>query len=395
VTRVDFEVLGITVACAGAVALVGLAIVGIARRRSVRAALVSVAVVSVLSVVAGVLGTARAMFISAHDLGVVLPVSAAAGAVGLLAALSLAGAVVRDVEHVRAGARTLGDGARRPAGAGSVAIRELAEIDSEIVAAADRLTEAARRERALEASRRELISWVSHDLRTPLAGLRAMAEALEDGVAADAGRYHRQIRREVDRLAGMVDDLFELSRIQSGALALTVGTVDVRELVDDVVAGSRPMAEAGGVRLRTRFATDAAGATTQVRGDAAELGRVLANLVVNAVRHTPSDGAVEVSAWAEGDECVLEVTDGCGGLDDEALERVFEAGWRGTPSRTPGPGGGAGGAGGAGGGAGLGLAIARGIVEAHAGAIAVRNSGAGCRFEVRLPRWSDRPRRPH
>jgi signal transduction histidine kinase len=382
VTGDDLEVLGIAVACAGAVALVGLALVRIARRRSVRAVLVSVAVVSVLSVVAGVLGTAQAMFISSHDLRVVLPVSAVAGAVGLLAALSLAGAVVRDVEHVRAGARTLGEGGRRARGTGTVAIRELAEIDNEIVVAAGRLTEAARRERALEASRRELISWVSHDLRTPLAGLRAMTEALEDGVAADVDRYHRQIRREVDRLAGMVDDLFELSRIQSGALALTVGTVDLRELIDDVVAGSRPMAEAGGIRLDTRFATDGAGATTQVRGDAAELGRVLANLVVNAIRHTPSDGAVEVSARAEGDECVLAVSDGCGGLDDEALERVFDAGWRATPSRTPGTDGGAG----------LGLAIARGIVEAHAGAIDVRNSGPGCRFEVRLPRWSDVPR---
>jgi signal transduction histidine kinase len=383
VTRADLQVLGIALACAGAVALVGLALAGITRRRSVRAALVSVALVSVLSVVAGVLGTARAMFISSHDLRVVLPVSAVAGAVGLLAALSLAGAVVRDVEHVTAAARTLGDGARRAQDAGTVAIRELSEIETEIVAAADRLTEAARRQRALEVSRRELIAWVSHDLRTPLAGLRAMAEALEDGVAADVDRYHRQIRREVDRLAGMVDDLFELSRIQSGALALTVGTVDVRELVDDVVAGSRPTAEAGGIRLTTRFATDGDGATTQVRGDAAELGRVLANLVVNAIRYTPFDGVVEVSARAEGGACVLAVSDACGGLDDEALERVFDAGWRGTLSRTPGTQGGAG----------LGLAIARGIVEAHGGAIDVRNTGAGCRFEVRLPRENSLPRR--
>ena len=370
----DLEVLAIALACAGTVAAVGLVAVRLAGRRSVRAALVSVALVSVLSVVTGVVGTARAMFISSHDLGVVLPVSLVAGAVGLLAALSLAATVVRDVERVRAAARALGGG--DVSTAGDVGIRELAEIDSELAAAGERLTEASRRERALESSRRELVAWVSHDLRTPLAGLRAMAEALEDGVAPDVGRYHAQIRREVDRLAGMVDDLFELSRIQSGALSLNVGTVDVRELVDDVVAGSRPMAEAGGVRLGARFATDAESGAAQVRGDAPELGRVLANLVVNAIRHTPSDGTVEVSARAEGSECVLEVSDACGGLGDDALHRVFDAGWRGSAARTPGPDGGAG----------LGLAIARGIAEAHAGAIDVVNTDVGCRFRIRLPR---------
>jgi signal transduction histidine kinase len=373
----QLQVLAIAAACAGAVALAGTILVRTAGRRSVRAALVSVAVISVLSVVAGVVGSAEAMFISRHDLGVVLPVSAVAGAVGLLVALSLSAAVVRDVERVRAAARTLGGGAA-PEAAGdrraAAEIRELGEIDAELAAAATRLAEARRREQALEWSRRELVAWVSHDLRTPLAGLRAMAEALEDGVATDADRYHRQIRREVDRLAGMVDDLFELSRIQSGALALNVGTIDVRGLVDDVVAGALPMAEAGGVRLSAQVAAD--GGPARVRGDTAELGRVLANLVVNGIRHTPHEGAVRVTTSAEGGYYVLAVSDGCGGLDEEALKRVFDPGWRGTPARTPTPDGGAG----------LGLAIARGIVEAHDGQIAVRNTASGCRFEVRLPR---------
>ncbi|HYY12091.1 MAG TPA: HAMP domain-containing sensor histidine kinase [Kineosporiaceae bacterium] len=373
-TRADVEVLAIAAALAGTVALAGVVLVRAARRRSVRAALVSVAIISVLSVVAGIVGTAKAMFISPHDLQVVLPVSAVAGAVGLVVALTLSAAVVRDVELVRASARALGGAGGAHDGA-PVVIRELAEIEAEIEGAAARLAEASRREQALEASRRELVAWVSHDLRTPLAGLRAMAEALEDGVASDPERYHRQIRREVDRMAGMVDDLFELSRIQAGALSLSPAPVDLRELVDDVVAGSAPMAEAGGVRLGV--VTEAA----HVRGDAAELGRVLANLVVNAIRHTPSDGTVQVTGAADGTECVLAVSDGCGGLRDEELERVFDAGWRGTTARTPVPDGGAG----------LGLAIARGIVEAHAGRIAVSNTAAGCRFEVRLPRLDGVP----
>ncbi len=373
-SRGELEVLVVALVCAGTVAVVGLVGVRLVGRRSVRAALISVALVSVLSVVTGVVGTARAMFISAHDLGVVLPVSAVAGAVGLLAALSLSAAVVKDVERVRAAARALGEGTNSTRDVAGIA--ELAEIDGEIVGAAERLAAASRREQALESSRRELVAWVSHDLRTPLAGLRAMAEALEDGVAVDTQRYCSQIRREVDRLAGMVDDLFELSRIQSGTLALTIDTVDIRELIDDVVAGSRPMAEAGGVHLGSRFSTDATSASAHVQGDGPELARVLANLVVNGIRHTPSDGAVEVSGRAEGATCVLEVSDACGGLADDALPRVFDAGWRGTDARTPGPHGGAG----------LGLAIARGIVAAHAGVIDVVNTDVGCRFRVRLPR---------
>ena len=369
----EVPVLVLAAGCAAAVGALGTLALWRSSGRSVRGALVAVAAVSTLSVVAGVVGTARAMFISAHDLNVILPVSAVAGAVGLAVALVLAASVVREVDQVRAAARSLGEtGSTGPGGPARTtpAIRELGEIHAELDRAADRLAEAHRREQALESSRRELIAWVSHDLRTPLAGLRAMAEALEDGVAGDPPRYHRQIRREVDRLAAMVDDLFELSRIQAGALTLTLRAVDVRELVDDVVAGSRPMAEAGGVRLA------GVAERTAVRGDAGALSRVLANLVVNAIRHTPTDGVVHVAGGLEGDQAVIAVSDGCGGLAPEEIERVFDTGWRGTAARTPGPHGGAG----------LGLAIARGIVEAHQGRIRVQNAGEGCRFEVRLPR---------
>jgi len=379
VTPDEVPVLVVAAGCAAAVGALGTLVLWRSHGRSVRGALVAVATVSTLSVVAGVVGTARAMFISAHDLNVILPVSAVAGAVGLVVALVLAASVVREVDQVRAAARRLGETGttappgntvtpRRPA----PVIRELGEIRAELDRAAGRLAEAHRREQALESSRRELIAWVSHDLRTPLAGMRAMAEALEDGVATDPPRYHRQIRREVDRLAAMVDDLFELSRIQAGALTLTLHAVDVRELVDDVVAGSRPMAEAGRVTLA------AAADPTVVRGDAGALSRVLANLVVNAIRHTPADGVVHVLGEPDGDHAVITVSDGCGGLSPDELDRVFDTGWRGTAARTPGPDGGAG----------LGLAIARGIVEAHQGRIRVVNAGAGCRFEVRLPRPS-------
>jgi signal transduction histidine kinase len=373
----------------GLVAAAGTVLARVGAGRSMRGALVAVAAVSVLSVVAGVVGTAQAMFLSRHDFGVVLTVSAVAGVVGLAVALALAGRVMSDVGLLLDAAAAVGpDGIADPDRLPAPRMAELRRVRDELAATGARLAEGRRREQSLEASRRELVAWVSHDLRTPLAGLRAMAEALEDDVADDPARYHRQIRREVDRLSRMVDDLFELSRIQSGALTLSLEQVEVEALVNDVISGAQAVAAARGVRLDTRLAP------ATVEADAAGLGRVLANLVVNAIRHTPSDGTVQVSVQVSersgqagddgeaGDDVVLSVSDRCGGIGEAELERVFDAGWRGTDARTPDadPAGS-----GSSSGAGLGLAIARGIVEAHHGRIGVQNTPGGCTFEVTLP----------
>lgn len=388
------QVVLIAAGCSTAVGLAGTTAVRWWPPRSVRGGLLGAALVGVVAVLAGVVGTAQAMFLSGHDFGVILIVSAVAGPVGIAVALALHRQVVADIRLLSRTARNIsghdhlaasgpnpaaaGDppdraGAPGPPAAGRPRPRpslvELAEVELELTGAAARLAEARRRELALEASRRELVAWVSHDLRTPLAGLRAMAEALEDGVAGDPTRYHRQIRHEVDRLARMVDDLFELSRIQSGALTLTLRTVPLRDLVDDVVSGAQAVASSVGVRLGARVAG------TTVDADAAGLERALTNLVVNAIRHTPSDGTVEVVAAQDRQDIVLSVTDRCGGLAADEIARVFDAGWRGGTARTPHPDTGAG----------LGLAIARGIVEAHHGQIRVQNVSGGCRFEVRLP----------
>ncbi|WP_449065533.1 sensor histidine kinase [Planomonospora algeriensis] len=204
--------------------------------------------------------------------------------------------------------------------------------------------------------------------------MRAMAEALEDGVVSDpetVNRYHAQIRLEVDRLSGMVDDLFELSRIHAGALRLSRRRIGLGDLVADALAGVEPLARAKGVRL-----AGSVDPVVPVQADAGELSRALRNLVVNAIRHTPADGTVSVRATAEGGQARLSVTDCCGGIPAEDLPRVFDVAFRGEAARSPR---------GDGAGAGLGLAIARGIVEAHEGAIGVVNAGPGCRFEIRLP----------
>jgi signal transduction histidine kinase len=250
---------------------------------------------------------------------------------------------------------------------------ELRDLSAELTATHERLAQARSRERALESSRRELVAWVSHDLRTPLAGLRAMAEALEDQVVVDpreVSQYHSQIRREVDRLTVMIDDLFELSRIHAGALRLSRRMVGLEDLVAEVVASAEPVARAKGVRL-----SGAAVRGMPVYVDSAEMGRALRNLVTNAIRHTPSDGGVDVLAEVQSGTACVTVSDACGGIPPDDLPRVFDVAFRGELARTPGPQSGGG----------LGLSIARGIVEAHSGQIAVRNAGPGCQFLIRLP----------
>jgi signal transduction histidine kinase len=337
----------IALACALPVGLAGGVVLRVLGQRSIVGSISTVVAGAVLAVVAGVVGTAYAMFLSPHDLGVVLTVVAVAGAVALGWALWVGRRLARQSVWER---------------------------------------EAADRERALEASRRELVAWVSHDLRTPLAGLRAVSEALEDGVVtepAQVARYHAVMTGEVDRLSAMVDDLFELSRIHAGALGLHFDAVSLADVVSDAVAIIRPTADA----KRVRILADDTGGWPVVRGSDPELARVVRNLLANAVRHTPSEGTVVLAAGADRDEAWFTVQDSCGGIPDADLPRVFDVAFRGEAARTrtadaggPAPA--------RAGGAGLGLAIARGLVEAHRGRIAVENADAGCRFVIRLPRLS-------
>jgi signal transduction histidine kinase len=237
-----------------------------------------------------------------------------------------------------------------------------------------RLENARQRERDLEGSRRELVAWVSHDLRTPLAGIRAMAEALEDGVIDDpAGidSYHGRIRREADRLSDMVTDLFELSRINARALDLDLQEVLLADVISDAVATAHPVAAARGVRL----SGDQPAGVPTVMGSVPELSRVLQNLLSNALRHTPAGGEVRVGSHVEDGHVVVGVADECGGIPAADLPRLFEVAFRGSTARTPDRDSGAG----------LGLAIARGLIEAHSGTIVVENHGTGCCASFRLP----------
>jgi signal transduction histidine kinase len=365
----QIQVALIAASCTSAVGVLGTGVIQLLRRAPLRLSVQVSGAVVALAVVAGTLGTAQAMFISPHDLGVVVMVCVVAAVV----AVGFGGLLGRQLEAsslaLRQAARSLGDqdGYWAPAGPMTA---ELAALSHELAVTGERLKESRAREHALDQSRRELVAWVSHDLRTPLAGLHAMAEALEDGIAIDPDRYHRQIRAEVARLARMVDDLFELSRLQAGTLRLSPGQIALEDVIDDALASTEALARARGVRL-----TGEADVPLVIHADPRELSRALTNLLINAIRHTPVDGSVRVIAAPEPGGALLAVADGCGGIPEADLVRVFDMAWRGAYPCGAAPDSGAG----------LGLAIVRGIVEAHQGEVSVVNTREGCRFEVRLP----------
>jgi signal transduction histidine kinase len=234
-------------------------------------------------------------------------------------------------------------------------------------------------------ARRELIAAISHDLRTPLASLRVMTEALADGLIEDpatTARYLATMRGQIGHLSSLIDDLFELAQIDAGALRLDLQRASLADLVSDAIEGMQPQAAAKGVRLEGSVAPGIGPALIAPQ----KIERVLYNLVTNAVRHTSAGGSVTISI-RPGDEgttgrngewanerpnladtptrplapspgVVVEVADTGEGIAPEDLPYIFDHFYRGEKSRSR-----------ATGGAGLGLAIARGIVEAHGGRI--------------------------
>jgi signal transduction histidine kinase len=340
-------------------------------RRSIGIQVAFVALVTVVTALAGVAAISFRMFPSG-DRDVMLELMGLAGLAGLAVALVVGRSVSRGARRLLNAVREVGEvGMYTPPAV--VLPAELAGLSLGLAETHDRLGRSRAREQALEASRRELVAWVSHDLRTPLAGLRAMAEALEDQVVTDpreVSRYHTQIRVETDRLAKMIDDLFQLSKIHAGTLRLSPRLVGLEDLIAEVAASTEPVARAKGVRL-----TGAAAPGMAVLIDPAEFGRAVRNLVTNAIRHTPPNGTIELVGTIQSGLACVSVADECGGIPPGDLPRVFDVAFRGESARTPDPSGGAG----------LGLSIARGIVEAHSGKINVRNTGPGCQFVISLP----------
>jgi len=289
------------------------------------------------------------MFHMGADLKVLI-VAAASASAAVIASLVLARSITSSIRRVGASSERLAAGdltARAPAG-GAAEVARLADAFNVMASSIEQLFDA----------RRELVAWASHDLRTPIASLQAMVEALEDGLA-EPEDYLPALREQVRALSALVDDLFELARIDAGALTLELRQVRVSSFVESALRLLEPEATARGVEL---VADVENGASAEVAPDKIE--RVLFNLVTNAIRHTPSDGSVAVHARHVGDEVLVQVADTGEGLGPDAAERMFERFWRADRARS-------------GAGTGLGLAIARGIVEAHGGRIWAENRPQG------------------
>ena len=348
------------------------------RLGGVRVQLVGAGLIGTLLILGMTLAGARAMFISAHDFVIVLTMLLFAAVLSVGFSLLYAAPMASRIERVRMGAARIAGGdleAEIPA----EGFDEITELANDFNRMARALEEAAEREREMEKARRDLIAAVSHDLRTPLTATRALIEALADGVAdtpETESRYLQSARGELAHLSRLVDDLFELARIDAGLLQLSLEEASLHDLISDTISSFQPQADQRGVRL----VGEVAGDVDPVLANPSRLQRVLHNLVSNALRHTPADGTVALRATPEGEEVRVEVADTGEGITAEDLPHVFERSFRGEQSRTraekdDAPG------------AGLGLAIARGLVEAHGGTMDVKSDlGRGSRFRFTLRR---------
>jgi len=292
----------------------------------------------------------------------VLEVAASAASTAVFAALLLGWRIARRVRALESAASTLaaGDLSARAPVAGP---RELARLGESFNGMADGV------ERLFDA-RRQLVAWASHDLRTPLASIQAMLEAIEDGLA-EPGDYLPALHEQTRALGGLIDDLFELAAIDAGALTLELHETRLSDVAEPCVRGLQAEANARDVRL----ALDVDEHLPHVSCAPDQVQRVLLNLLTNALRHTPSDGSVVVAARAAGSELEVSVEDTGAGLEPGSEQRMFDRFWRADPARTR-----------VGGGAGLGLAIARGLVEAQGGRIWAENRReGGARVAFTLP----------
>ncbi|MCC7360247.1 MAG: HAMP domain-containing protein [Anaerolineales bacterium] len=325
--------------------------------------------------------TARMMFINEHDLQLAGLLLLFAGGISVSFGYFISASLAHTLAQMAQAAVRISDGdfTTRVAAPGQDEVAQLARTFNAMAA---RLQQADADQRALEAARRDLVAWASHDLRTPLASLRAMLDALADGVVSDpatVARYLGQSQAEVNRMNGLIDDLFEMAQLDSGSLAMRAEASSLSDLLSDTLEAFTARAEAQQVRLSGAVAPG----VDPVWLAPDKIGRVLRNLVENALRHTPPGGQIELRAEAQPGAVLVTVRDTGTGIAPADLPRVFERFYRGDAARSRGPAG----APGPSVGAGLGLAIARGLVEAHGGRIWAESApGQGATFRFNLPR---------
>lgn len=364
---------GTGLACTVVVAAVALLLLRWARGGSMLVQMLVLASVAAVSMAAAVLLISVEMYISPHDLSVLVWVIGTSLLFSLLAAWLVARLTRARLVRISDAVRRVGEGdvvAAEPHG-----LREFDDLSAELADVSERLHAARQELEQLDSARRRFFAWISHDLRTPLTAVRALSEAIEDGASAQPERYAGEVRAQIDTMSRMVDDLFELSKLTSGAVRLRTQQVELLDVVSDAVADVRLAAEQRGVTIVER------GVGGHVLwADPHQLGRVVVNLLTNAVRHAPRDSEILVTA-TELDEqrLVLGILDHGSGVATSDLDRMFEVGWRedaARPTTANDP---------VASGAGLGLAIARGLARAHGGDVYAEHTGEGFRMNVLMP----------
>ena len=317
--------------------------------------------------------TARLMFASRHDLKLATILLLFAGGIAMSLGYLISVALTDRIMRLNAAAQEIARGnlSERVPVIGSDEVADLARTFNEM---ASQLEATARKQRELDILKRDLVAWAGHDLRTPLASIRVIVEALADGVVQDAAtvqRYLQTAQRDIRSLSQLIDDLFEMAQLDAGGLQLDCCPNSLSDLISDTLESFTAQAERQGIRLEG----DCAPGVDPVSMDAQKISRVLANLVGNALRHTPAGGLVSVRATPTPGGVQVQVSDTGEGISADDLPHVFEQFYRGEKSRSR-----------ATGGAGLGLAIAKAIVEAHGGRIwAESQAGQGTQFFFTVP----------
>jgi signal transduction histidine kinase len=312
--------------------------------------------------------SAHMMFASEHDLLLAIVLLVFAGGMAMVLGYFLSNTVTERIDLLKGAAEKLAQGdlkTRVPVNGRD----EVAALANTFNQMAEQLQMADQKQRELESLRRDLIAWVSHDLQTPLTSMRAILEALSDGVVEEpetVKRYLNTAQRDVRSLSLLIDDLFQMAQLDAGGFPLHQAEASLSDLISDTLESFTELAKQGEITLEGNVDSD----VDPVHMDTQAIGRVLNNLIGNALRHTPPMGRVSVWVRRTGQDVEVTVSDTGEGIRAEDLPHVFERFYRGEKSRNRGTGG-----------AGLGLAIARGIVQAHGGDIRVDSeTGKGTQF---------------
>ncbi|MFN8401163.1 MAG: HAMP domain-containing sensor histidine kinase [Anaerolineales bacterium] len=317
--------------------------------------------------------SAQMMFASQHDLLLAIVLLVFAGGMAMALGYFLSSTITDRVHQLRGAAEQLAEGdlKTRVTVQGRDEVAALAQTFNKM---AEQLEAADAKQRELEKMRADLIAWVGHDLQTPLASIRAILEALADGMVDDpetVKRYLNTAQRDVRSLSALIDDLFQMAQLNAGGFKLNFENASLADLISDTIESFTELA----ARQNLTLSGSVDPSLDPVRMDTRRIGRVLNNLIGNAVRHTPAHGEVKVTARRTNSGVEVSVSDTGEGIRADDLPHIFDGFYRGEKSRSR-----------ATGGAGLGLAISRGIVQAHGGEIKVESeAGKGSRFTFLIP----------